>query len=141
MTSILWYQPAIINSDDVVTCNRIIQQNIDEKNYYFRELNKIADKVIGKRKPWCGKIDKYFFIKGHLAGTDEKGRMLSFMFTCDNKNYKEALNQELDIIGYKLEENTENCLLLKKKDSTIRYFLITIAIIAILIIIFSLFDK
>ncbi len=57
MASILWYQPAIINADDIVSCNGVIQQNSNERTSCFRQLNQIADKVIGKKKPWCGKVD------------------------------------------------------------------------------------
>jgi len=115
MASILWYQPAIINADDIVSCNGVIQQNSNERTSCFRQLNQIADKVIGKKKPWCGKVDGYFFIKGHIDGLDEKGRKLSFMFTCDEEDYKGALAKELVAIGCKLDSITEDYLASKKK--------------------------
>lgn len=130
--SILWYQPEMLSDNDIVILNGEKLSIGNERDESFLQLNEIADKSIRHKSPWCGKVNGLFFIKGHLDATDEKGRLLPFMFVSNEENGHQALLRELKSIGYVMTKDTANCI--KKQLSTSSIALIAIVIMIIILL-------
>lgn len=139
--SILWFQPANLTEEDIVTYNGKKLTSGIERNAKFKQLQNIADKAISKKQPWCGHINNYVFVKGNLDGKDERGRLLSFMFATDEKDYVSALSRELSVIGYQMNDLTEQALHNPEKISKTTKIAIAIAIIAIIALITCILNK
>lgn len=107
MNNILWYQPEILSEPDVVILNGIRLNEGCERNTAFEKLNRVADKAIGKKRPWKGYLKGYYFVKGNLNKKDERGRSLSFMFISDDKKGKEQLYKMLGSLEIELSPETE----------------------------------
>lgn len=130
--NILWYQPAKLSDDDVVVYNGKILSLGIERNQYFQKLLQVSEKVKGKERPWCGKINRYFFMKGSFSQQDELGRPISFMFVSDEQDYESALFRELNNIGFTLADSTKSCLNDKKNKNRIKCILSVIVVSVLL---------
>lgn len=142
MNNILWYQPEKLSDGDVVILNGNRLSYGKERDNAFDRLKKVADKAIGKKRPWQGYIDNYYFVKGSFDKVDERGRPLSFIFISDSENCKSELQNYLTIIGMSLSVDTS--LLLKNtidKWSAKRTMLLTALFLCIMLLIFFLNSK
>lgn len=107
MNNILWYQPEVLSEQDIVILNGNRLENGIERNEAFDKLKKVADRAIGKKRPWHGYLDGYYFVKGSLEKKDERGRPLSFMFISDDEDGKKQLYKLLRDIEIDLSPETE----------------------------------
>ena len=110
MNNILWYQSANLLDQDVVIYNGKTLDVGLERTEAFSKLKKISEKVIGKKRPWCGKVDNYFFVKGSFEAKDERGRNLIFLFVSDALDGKQALVNTLQSSGQQMTQKTQNSL-------------------------------
>lgn len=116
--NIFWYQPAKLSEADVIILNdNKLVDNI-ERSKAFALQKSLAEKVVGKKRHWYGKVDGYFFVKGMLDETDERGRKLSFVFVSDEIDAKSALYRALNIAGKSVDETTAACL---NKEPSVAY--------------------
>lgn len=136
--NILWYQPETLKDNDVIVFNgnKILQKS--DYSRYFQELKRISDKRIGRKAPWCGRIEGFYFVKGYFDAKDEKGRMLNFLFISNEKDGFTALTREVQNLNYKLTEETAR--IAKSKNSVI-YLVTVIAIVLIIMTIILLFSN
>jgi len=142
MSNILWYQPEKLSDSDVVILNGNHLPNGIERDNAFSKLKKVADKAIGKKRPWQGYIDNYYFVKGSLDKLDERGRPLSFMFISDSDNGETKLRDTLRGVGIGLSLDTSN--LLKKKvirGTGKKAILFTLLLLCIVVLIYILSNK
>ena len=130
--SILWYQSEDSSVGDIIFCNGVRANNINDETINFEIIKSTADKVIKKDMPWCGKVKGYFFLKGFLKSIDDHGRKMCFMYVTDNKNYELACQGELKAAGIVMDEITEQCI--KKKDHPSWAILIIIALIVMAVL-------
>lgn len=143
MNNILWYQPAILSEKDVIIYNGSPLEEGLDRIEVFNKLKTISEKAIGKKRPWHGKIDKYYFAKGSFTAKDERGRNLSFMFISDATDGRKELIKILKDINKDLTEQTKACL---NSSSSIRLrpfiiCLIGLCIIVIITLLIKSFDK
>lgn len=131
MNTILWYQPAILSEKDVIIYNGNPLEEGLGRIEAFNKLKTISEKAIGKERPWHGKIDKYYFIKGSFTAKDERGRNLSFMFISDATDGRKELTEILKVVNKDLTEQTKACL---NSSSSIRLKTIIICLIGLCII-------
>ncbi len=131
MSNILWYQPAKLSERDVMLMdNRPLDG--EERSKAFASLKKVADKAVGKDTPWHGILKGYYFAKGNLDATDEKGRRLCFMFITDAADGKEQLREALKAQNMRMTEETEECIDAKSKTlRTAVLVLLAVAIVAV----------
>lgn len=130
MNNILWYQPAKLSENDIIIHNgHPLEEGLDRIEL-FNKLKKISEKAIGKKRPWHGKIDKYYFVKGNFTVKDERGRNLSFMFISDATDGKKELIETLKVINQNMTEQTKACL----NSSSVRQKPIIICLIALCIV-------
>ncbi|WP_018110114.1 hypothetical protein [Bacteroides propionicifaciens] len=146
MKNILWYQDPNNKSQDVISINgKIITPPTDPT--YIKYYNYLQDKnhtTFNKESARVYKMKTGYFIKGHLADKDVIGRNIGFMFYSDAITTTELasnLMQEAKINDKTCkDELIEEVLQFKPKNSLstiITAALITIAIVAILIILFK----
>lgn len=109
MTNILWYQPAILSEQDVIICNGNKLDDVIQSTNAFSKLKEVSEKALGKKQPWHGKINGYYFVKGTLDARDERGRLLSFMFISDEEDGKQALLDTLQPLGFNMTPDTMQC--------------------------------
>ena len=136
--NILWYQPPMLEENDIVVLNGKILPEGKECDKNFHDLKFFSDKCIKHKSPWCGKVEGLFFIKGHLDAQDEKGRLLPFMFVSDEKDGHQALLRELKVIGYEMTLNTKKCI---KKQPSIPSIAIVVAVSVIIVVLLLIFAK
>ncbi len=132
--SIFWYQPEELNKDDIISLNGQILPKGIEKELCFKTVREISAKAIKHNTPWCGMVKGLYFVKGCLDARDEKGRIMSFLFISDEKNGKDALMNELNVLGYKMQPATETCVN-KKASQLPNWALIALAIALFAVII------
>ncbi|MDO4189697.1 MAG: hypothetical protein Q4D29_11995 [Lachnospiraceae bacterium] len=130
--NILWYQSPKISDRDIVSLNGQILSSKIERFKYFNIIKSLSDKALDFKKPWCGRLEGMFFVKGYFDARDEKGRLMSFMFMSDETNGRSALMRELEIIGYTMTTETRKCVF--KTDSTTTVIYIIMVIIGLLIL-------
>jgi len=131
MNNILWYQPEILSEKDIIIHNgRFLEEGLDRIEV-FNKLKEISEKTIGKERPWQGKIDKYYFVKGSFTAKDERGRNLSFMFISDATDGRKELIETLKVANKDMTEQTKACL---NSPTTIRLKSIIICFIGLCII-------
>ena len=143
MNNILWYQPAILSEKDIIIYNGSPLEEGLDRIEAFNKLKSISEKAIGKERPWHGKIDKYYFVKGSFTAKDERGRNLSFMFISDATDGRKELIKILKDINKDLTEQTKACL---NSSSSIRLkpfiiCLIGLCIIVLITFLIKSFDK
>lgn len=140
--SILWYQPEELKEKDVLVVNGEIINDTSSRSVKFRELKTYADKVLRKKTPWCGKVDGVFFLKGFLAGADERGRQLSFMFMSDAPQQEIVLSQALSVISHQMDESTQKCFEERGKlPKSFIYSAIGVVIVLLIVIIISYYGE
>ena len=143
MNNILWYQPAILSEKDIMIYNGSPLEEGLDRIEAFNKLKSISEKAIGKERPWHGKIDKYYFVKGSFTAKDERGRNLIFMFISDATDGRKELIKILKDINKDLTEQTKACL---NSSSSIRLkpfiiCLIGLCIIVLITFLIKSFDK
>ena len=139
MNNILWYQPEKLSDGDVVIFNGTPLSNGAERDNAFSKIKVVADKVIGKKRPWQGYVDNCYFVKGSLDRLDERGRPLSFIFISDSNNGKVDLQNTLKNVG--MEVSLDTSILLKEtvtKRTMNKIILSTVLLFCILLIIYFL---
>lgn len=115
--SLLWYQHQDPKQDDVMFLNgKMLTKQCDIQEN-FSIISFVANKAIEKPTPWCGRINNLFFLKGFLNSNDNLGRMMSFIYITDNKDYRASCITELRAAGLAMSKETENCL----SEKYIRY--------------------
>ena len=132
--SIMWYQPAKLDADDVGLVNGENLNPGTEQQNSFNELYDLSISISDKKRPWHGEINDYHFVKGSLDKIDEKGRILSFDFVARQSCWEEELSKSIKAIGIELSQETRECL--KKKNGTnieIYWILVAAIIIALII--------
>lgn len=133
-TNILWFQPEKLSESNPVFSNGKPITERSEREEILNRLMEVADKVSKRKRPWCGKVKGYFFVKGSFKETDERGRMLSFDFLSDNKNGEKALQQNLYIVKKSLNTKTEEIIKeYQKKTKKIKELIIGSLIFCLLI--------
>ena len=138
-TSLLWYQPAKLNDQDVIIFNGERVEDTLQRAEHFSLIKNEAALVLKKQKPWCGKIRNFFFMKGNLEMKDELGRTMSFMYLTDLPNPKDALKNELENAGISLSASSEKCLLKQGRLTAGQIMLLSFAVLIIVaFIVYSL---
>lgn len=129
--SILWYQHPDANSDDVMFLNgKKMEQKPDERRN-FQIVSSLANMVIRKATPWCGKVNGHFFMKGYLDLYDKSGRQMCFLYATDSNDILSALHAELAAAGVSLTKETKLCL--SRYNHKNRVGIWTIAIVAAIV--------
>lgn len=115
--SIMWYQPAQLNGEDIMLADSEILQPGTAYQEAFDEMYRLSDFMADKKRPWHGKNRKLklHYVKGNLNQVDEKGRMLSFDFISRQDCWEDELKKSIKAIGIEMDDGTTNCL--KKKES------------------------
>lgn len=107
--SILWYQPAKLSDEDLIFVNGKLLSEGPERTEAFDRMKKTADRALNKKRPWCGRVNSYYLIKGSFSEKDERGRLLSFTFVSNEENVEDALNQSLRAANKSLDATTLTC--------------------------------
>ena len=142
MNNILWYQPEKLSDGDVVLFNGTPLSNGVERDNAFNQLKVVSDKATGKKRPWQGYVDNYYFVKGSLDRLDERGRPLSFIFISDSNNGKKELYNSLKKIGIDVSADTSNFLRKNvSRRNRSKILLSIVLLLCILLLIYFLNNK
>lgn len=135
--SILWYQHQDPKQDDVMFFNgkKLTKQSDIQEN--FNIISVLTNKAIEKPTPWCGRINNLFLLKGFLNSNDNIGRVMSFIYVTDNKDYNSSCKKELYAAGIAMSDDTENCLFHRFRRDRRNKYLKNLIYSACILIIFT----
>ena len=117
-----------------------------EKQRESEEMQEIVELSFyaGKHKsPWYGKINGYFFVKGFFDNKDDQGNEMTFSYCANTQSLvegKRVLLSDLEATGYKLNNETLQCLDTQpNKLSTKQLVIAAIVLIAMILVLLKMF--